>query len=64
MRFLKRVNDRGTITLPHEVRQVLGVEEGDIVEMEIVRVIKASDRIVDVTERVESATTTHTPLEA
>jgi bifunctional DNA-binding transcriptional regulator/antitoxin component of YhaV-PrlF toxin-antitoxin module len=39
-RFVKRVGDRGIVTLPIEIREVLDVAEGDIVEMEILRVIK------------------------
>jgi AbrB family looped-hinge helix DNA binding protein len=40
MRFVKKVNDRGVLTLPTEVREALGVEEGDIVEFEVLGVIK------------------------
>ncbi|MEA3137716.1 MAG: Antidote-toxin recognition MazE, bacterial antitoxin [Thermoplasmata archaeon] len=45
MRFVKRVNERGVVTLPTEVREALGVDEGDIVEFEILGIArKASDR--------------------
>ncbi|HUR61089.1 MAG TPA: AbrB/MazE/SpoVT family DNA-binding domain-containing protein [Candidatus Thermoplasmatota archaeon] len=40
MRFVKKVNDRGVLTLPTEVREALGVEEGDIVEFEVLGVVK------------------------
>ena len=40
MRFVKRVNDRGTVTLPAEIRSVLDIHEGDIVEFEIHRVVQ------------------------
>lgn len=40
MRFVKKVNDRGVLTLPTEVREALGVEEGDIVEFEVLKVVK------------------------
>lgn len=40
MRFVKKVNERGVLTLPAEVREALGVEEGDIVEFEVLNVIK------------------------
>lgn len=40
MRFLKRVNDRGTLTLPAEVREALQVRAGDIVEFEVVGVVR------------------------
>ena len=40
MRFVKRVNERGNVTLPAEVRAVLGIGEGDIVELEVVQVLR------------------------
>jgi AbrB family looped-hinge helix DNA binding protein len=39
-RFVKRVGERGVVTLPTEVRDMLDVAEGDIVEFEVLRVIK------------------------
>lgn len=48
MRFVKRVNDRGTITLPAEIRSVLDIREGDIVEFEIHRVVPRGLRRRDV----------------
>lgn len=44
MRFLKRVNDRGTMTLPAEVREALQVEAGDIVEFEVIGVVRRDTR--------------------
>jgi AbrB family looped-hinge helix DNA binding protein len=45
MRFVKKVNERGVVTLPTEVREALGVEEGDIVEFEVLGIArKASAR--------------------
>lgn len=40
MRFVKKINERGVVTLPADVREVLGVEEGDIVEFDILGVVK------------------------
>lgn len=40
MRFVKKITDRGVLTLPTEIREALSVEEGDIVEFEVLRVIK------------------------
>ena len=40
MRFIKRISGRGTLTLPSEVRDALNVNEGDIVEIELLSVIK------------------------
>lgn len=41
-RFLKRVDMRGTITLPVDIRKAMGVAEGDIVEFEAVSVVRKS----------------------
>lgn len=40
MRFIKKILERGTVTIPSDVREALGVEEGDIVEFQIVRIVK------------------------
>ncbi len=40
MRFVKKVNERGVVTLPTEIREALGVEEGDIVEFEVLRIAR------------------------
>lgn len=44
MRFVRKVNDRGVLTMPTEIREALGVEEGDIVEFEVLGVVKKTDR--------------------
>lgn len=38
--FLKKVLQRGTITIPADVLEAVGVEEGDIVEFEVVRIYR------------------------
>lgn len=43
MRFIKKILERGTITVPSDVREALGVEEGDIVEFQVLRIVKRSD---------------------
>ncbi len=43
MRFVKRINDRGTLTLPVEIRDVLGIEDGDIVELEVLRIVRKAE---------------------
>jgi AbrB family looped-hinge helix DNA binding protein len=43
MRFIKKILERGTITIPSDVREAMGVDEGDIVEFQIVRIVKRSD---------------------
>ncbi|HUR25815.1 MAG TPA: AbrB/MazE/SpoVT family DNA-binding domain-containing protein [Candidatus Thermoplasmatota archaeon] len=40
LRFVKKITDRGVLTLPTEIREALNVAEGDIVEFEVLRVIK------------------------
>ena len=40
MRFVRKVNDRGVLTLPSEVREALDVDDGDIVEFELLRIVK------------------------
>jgi AbrB family looped-hinge helix DNA binding protein len=40
MRFLRTIGQKGTLTLPSEIRQVLDVQEGDIVEFEVVGVVQ------------------------
>ena len=40
MRFLRTIGQKGTLTLPSEIRQVLDVHEGDIVEFEVVSVVQ------------------------
>lgn len=43
MRFLRTIGQKGTLTLPSEIRQVLDVREGDIVEFEVVSVVQRRD---------------------
>ena len=45
MRFIKKILERGTITIPSDVREALGVDEGDIVEFQILRVVKRGSSI-------------------
>lgn len=40
MRFVKKISERGVLTLPSDVREAMGVEEGDIVEFEVLAVVK------------------------
>ena len=44
MRFLRKVGRRGVLTTPNEVREVLDIQEGDIVEFEVVGVIRRGKR--------------------
>ncbi len=60
VRFVRKVNDRGVLTLPTEIREALGVEEGDIVEFEVLGVVKKTGRK---TARSPSSSTDKMPLE-
>lgn len=57
MRFIKKILERGTITIPTDVREALGVEEGDIVEFQILRIVKRSDEPSPAPVRAAKATT-------
>lgn len=39
VRFVKKISDRGTLTVPRDVREALGLEDGDLVDVQIVRVV-------------------------
>ena len=38
MKVVRKVGDKGQITIPKEIRDVMDIEDGDIVEFEIVAV--------------------------
>lgn len=40
MRFLRKLGQRGSLTLPSELREVLAIGEGDIVEFEVIGVVR------------------------
>jgi bifunctional DNA-binding transcriptional regulator/antitoxin component of YhaV-PrlF toxin-antitoxin module len=42
MRFLRKVGQRGSLTLPSELREVLSIDEGDLVEFEVIGVVRRS----------------------
>ena len=44
MKMVRRVGERGVVTIPKEARQALGILEGDLVEFEIYAVYPADDR--------------------
>jgi AbrB family looped-hinge helix DNA binding protein len=56
MRFVKRVNERGVVTLPTEVREALGVDEGDIVEFEILGIARKANAPVGTPAKDPKAT--------
>lgn len=44
MRFIKKIVERGNVTIPSDVREALGIDEGDIVEFDIVSIVKRTER--------------------
>lgn len=44
MRFVKKISERGVLTLPSDIREALEVEDGDIVEFEVLAVVKKKGR--------------------
>jgi AbrB family looped-hinge helix DNA binding protein len=44
MRFLRKVGRRGVLTTPTEVREILDIHEGDIVEFEVIGVVRRGKR--------------------
>lgn len=49
MRFLKKVGGRGTVVLPSDLREAMDIEEGDIVEFELVGVVRRANANRDAT---------------
>lgn len=39
MRFVKKISDRGTLTIPSDVREALDLKDGDLVDVHIVGVV-------------------------
>lgn len=44
LRFIKKIGERGIVTLPSDVRLALGLGEGDIVELELVSVVRRAEK--------------------
>ena len=40
MRFVRKIHSRGVLTLPFDVRTACDINEGDLVEFEIKRVVR------------------------
>lgn len=43
MRFIKKIVERGNMTIPSDVRAALEIDEDDIVEFEIVTIVKNAE---------------------
>lgn len=45
MRFVKKVGSRGTLTIPTDVREALELQTGDMIEVQVLRVVRATPRL-------------------
>lgn len=43
--FLRRVFEKGKITIPKELRDLHGLEEGDYIKLRVVEIIKNGHRV-------------------
>lgn len=43
LKFIRKVYERGKVTIPKELRELLHVNEGDLVEIEIISVMHKTD---------------------
>ena len=41
MEFVRRVYENSKVTIPKEIRELHGIEEGDFVKLQVVEVIRA-----------------------
>lgn len=44
MQFAKRIFERGIFTVPEEIREVLDIEQGDLIEFSVLRVMRRKPR--------------------
>jgi AbrB family looped-hinge helix DNA binding protein len=53
--FIRKVYERGKVTIPKELRDLYGVKDGDLVKLRIIKVIEGmeKERAIDVAIRVE-----------
>lgn len=60
--FIRKVYERGKVTIPKELRDLYGVQDGDLVKLRIIKVIQAMEegrkvqreQEIEVDVRVES----------
>ncbi len=58
MRFLKKVGGRGNVVLPSELREAMDIGEGDIVEFEVIGIVRRGTRKETKTEQPGTASGT------
>lgn len=64
MRFLRKLGQRGSLTLPSELREVLAIGEGDIVEFEVIGVVRRSPKTTDFPSATPSPSPNADPIES
>lgn len=58
--FIRKVYERGKVTIPKELRDLYDVKDGDLVKLRIIKVVQAADKMreeghaIDVDLMVES----------
>jgi AbrB family looped-hinge helix DNA binding protein len=58
--FIRKVYERGKVTIPKELRDLYGVKDGDLVKLRIIKVIEGmedqrqKERAIEITARVET----------
>ena len=43
--FVGRLTSNGRVTIPEEIREVLQIQDGDLIEVRIVRVVKRRQEV-------------------
>lgn len=43
--FIRKVYERGKVTIPKELRDLYDVKDGDLVKLRIIKVVQAADRL-------------------
>lgn len=56
MKFVRKVGKKGSVTIPKELREVLEVHEGDMVEFEVLMVVHPKDEQIKGSSSTEKRT--------
>ncbi|MEA3137718.1 MAG: hypothetical protein QOC71_1999 [Thermoplasmata archaeon] len=62
MRFLRKLGQRGSLTLPSELREVLSISDGDLVEFEVVGVVRRGSKTSAVPATSPSSSPANAPV--